>query len=175
MGGLCECGCGGQTARAKRSRHEQGILKGDYARFIRGHHSRKYVEGYVEEDRGHQTLCWVWHGQVRKDGYGVSFQGGGPRLAHRVYYEDVRGSIPAGLQLDHLCRVRSCVRPDHLEPVTQKVNSRRGLGTKLSDEQVLEIRAAYTGERGQQTRLAEQYGVRAPTIHSIVRGKHRIG
>lgn len=54
---------------------------------------------------------------------------GGSRLAvhaHRLAYEAVKGPIPAGLQIDHLCRVRNCVNPDHLEAVTQQENVRRG-------------------------------------------------
>jgi hypothetical protein len=47
--------------------------------------------------------------------------------AHRVSYEALIGPIPVGLQLDHLCRIRSCVNPDHLEPVSASVNAKRGL------------------------------------------------
>lgn len=51
---------------------------------------------------------------------------GKPRRAHRVAYELLVGPIPEGLVLDHLCRVRHCVNPDHLEPVTKRENERRG-------------------------------------------------
>ena len=47
-------------------------------------------------------------------------------VAHRVSYQMDKGEVPSGLQLDHLCRVRCCVNPDHLEPVSQKENVRRG-------------------------------------------------
>lgn len=47
------------------------------------------------------------------------------RRAHRVVYESLVGPIPAGLELDHTCRVRRCVNPDHLEPVTHAENQRR--------------------------------------------------
>lgn len=49
------------------------------------------------------------------------------RGAHRISYEMLIGPIPSGLQLDHLCRVRHCVNPQHLEPVTNRVNSLRGI------------------------------------------------
>lgn len=72
--------------------------------------------------------CWLWTGTINVDGYGkVSFRL--PcRLAHRVVYERLVGPIQDGLQLDHLCRVRNCVNPNHLEPVTSRVNSLRGEG-----------------------------------------------
>jgi hypothetical protein len=57
-------------------------------------------------------------------------------------YERERDPIPAGLHLDHLCRVRDCVNPEHLEPVTNAENLRRGDGTKLTDEDVAAIRAS---------------------------------
>jgi hypothetical protein len=52
--------------------------------------------------------------------------GGRPAKTHRVSYESFRGAVPAGLDLDHLCRVRHCVNPWHLEPVTRRVNLLRG-------------------------------------------------
>ena len=70
--------------------------------------------------------CWLWTGRLRKDGYAnFSFEGRHV-LAHRFAYELEIGPIPDGLTLDHLCRVRHCVRPDHLEPVTQAENVKRG-------------------------------------------------
>lgn len=69
--------------------------------------------------------CWLWVGTVSKQGYG-SFSLAGKRFAaHRYSWEASRGPIPAGLQIDHLCRVRCCVNPQHLEPVTGKENVHR--------------------------------------------------
>lgn len=71
--------------------------------------------------------CWIWRGGRSPTGYGhfstESYKG----LAHRYAYMSVYGPIPEGLTLDHLCRIRECVRPLHLEPVTQRTNNRRGL------------------------------------------------
>lgn len=78
--------------------------------------------------------CWLWTGYVGvTDGYGKpkianGLNGGIPRQAHIVSWEIHRGLVPEGLELDHLCRVRNCVNPNHLEPVTCGENGRRGMG-----------------------------------------------
>lgn len=70
--------------------------------------------------------CWFWLGCKGIDGYGKFSHKPGISLAHRYSYELYKGPIPAGLHIDHLCRVRHCVNPDHLEAVTQQENMRRG-------------------------------------------------
>ena len=72
------------------------------------------------------TGCWLWVGATVPDGYGQMYLDGKPSPAHRIAYELHKEPIPDGLQLDHLCRVRSCVNPDHLEPVTNRENIKRG-------------------------------------------------
>lgn len=67
--------------------------------------------------------CWLWAGCVSSGGYGRV----GRKVAHRLAYEELRGPVPHGLYLDHLCRVRNCVNPDHLEPVTHRENTLRGI------------------------------------------------
>jgi hypothetical protein len=74
------------------------------------------------------SACWIWGGSRIWNGYGRFRIGGKTHLAHRVAYEAARGEIPAGLTLDHLCRVRACVNPQHLEPVTMRENVMRGAG-----------------------------------------------
>lgn len=65
--------------------------------------------------------CWIWTGAVDTDGYGRYSKD----PAHRLVYVSAVGPIPDGLQIDHLCRVRPCVNPAHLEPVTAAENNRR--------------------------------------------------
>lgn len=71
--------------------------------------------------------CWLWQAQKRK-GYGQFWVDGRMAPAHRYAYEFCVGPIPEGLTIDHLCRAQACVLPDHLEPVTQRVNVLRGEG-----------------------------------------------
>lgn len=70
--------------------------------------------------------CWLWTGWLKSGGYGGWCAGGLKFSAHRVAYEWTVGPIPEGLDLDHLCRVRNCVNPAHLEPVTRQENLLRG-------------------------------------------------
>lgn len=73
-------------------------------------------------------FCWLWSGAKLPSGHGVFSIKGKPKSAHRWSYENLVGPIPEGLHIDHLCRITSCVNPDHLEPVTQQENNRRGYG-----------------------------------------------
>ena len=81
--------------------------------------------------------CWLWIGAIGRGGYGELRTGRRGMLqakAHRVAYELYKGPIPNGLQLDHLCRIPSCVNPYHLEAVTLAENIRRGLLGILSGQ-----------------------------------------
>ncbi len=79
----------------------------------------------VEKD---QSGCWLWTAAINQFGYGSTGKGPGKpgtMLAHRFAYEYLVGSIPPGMTIDHLCRVRNCVNPQHLEPVPYAENRRR--------------------------------------------------
>jgi hypothetical protein len=116
-GNACACGCGGTTRPGNR--------------YVHGHNRRgERSWSYREEDRGFTTPCWIWQLALSKAGYGVYGGGSGDErgLAHRWYWAERNGPVPDGLELDHLCRVRACVNPDHLEPVTHRENCRRAIG-----------------------------------------------
>lgn len=74
--------------------------------------------------------CMVFTGYLNREGYGIirARKGSGVRGAHRVAYELAKGEIPAGHEIDHKCRVRSCCNPDHLEAVTPRENTLRSNG-----------------------------------------------
>jgi len=72
--------------------------------------------------------CWLWAGYKERNGYGRLFFQGVRVSAHRFAYELTRGKIPKGLTIDHLCRVRHCVNPHHMEAVPNGVNVLRGVG-----------------------------------------------
>jgi hypothetical protein len=82
----------------------------------------------VEKTEG----CWIWKGGLFINGYGRFYPTGGHHpqnvRAHRYAYQLFNGPIPEGLQIDHLCRNRRCVKPSQMEAVTQKTNLLRGTG-----------------------------------------------
>lgn len=69
--------------------------------------------------------CWIWNQRRDRDGYGRARFQGRTWQAHRAVYTALVGEIPAGAELDHLCRVTSCVNPAHLEAVDRATNIHR--------------------------------------------------
>ena len=107
-----------------RPRHTRDLCRLHYRRPTIGHvPDSPEVRFWRFVDRGE---CWLWTGPLNPNGY-AQFSVEGRRVyAHRFAYELLIGPIPDGLQLDHLCRVRHCVNPKHLEPVTCQENLLRG-------------------------------------------------
>lgn len=78
-------------------------------------------------DMGYKTPCRLWMASLRS-GYGRFCAKGKMVYAHRYIYTKTKGALPIGFQPDHLCKVRACANPDHLEAVTSRVNTLRGIG-----------------------------------------------
>jgi hypothetical protein len=90
--------------------------------------------------------------------------------AHRHYYETLRGPIPDGMQLDHLCRNRACVNPAHLEIVTGTENTRRGNAAKLTPDRVRDVHRMH-GDGMSLREIAKAVGVSDVQAGRIVSGK----
>lgn len=160
----CACGCGVSVNPDARGRVRR-FVHGHNARLARPQRRVAYPAP-IEQDCGYQTPCLIWRGPQTNGGYGRD--GHGP--AHTAAWERVHGPVPTGRELDHLCRVRLCVRLDHLEPVTRLVNIERGRLAKLTRDAAVAIRAAVAGGERQRD-VAERFGVSPARISLIVNGK----
>lgn len=154
---LCVCGC------------LQPL--GDYLERIHGHWpALESGPHYDIEDRGYKTPCWVWNRATNVWGYSKIKRYSKTGAAHRLFYESYIGAIPLGLDIDHLCRVRLCVNPDHLEAVTCAENIRRGSVAKILPWRIQEIKDRYQAGESQY-KIAASFGVRQPAISRIISGE----
>jgi len=80
--------------------------------------------------------CWLWMASTSWGGYGIFRCEARNVVAHRWCYEFLVAPIPDGLHLDHLCKVRACVNPRHLDPVPQAVNNRRSEAGRVNAERL---------------------------------------
>ena len=126
--------------------------------------------------------CRLWQGRLNKAGYGVTDRGGRSWKAHRLVWESEVSEIPKGLEVAHLCRRRGCVNPRHTYLASHWLNmsdmvgdgttarGTRGSASKLSEDQVIELRRMYHRGIYYQRELADKFGVARQTVSSIVRG-----
>ena len=152
---LCECGCGGVARK----------------RFIQGHHTRvkppRQIDPIYEvRDCGYTTPCWVCLYKDHNAGYRKITVNGVQDYAHRHFFREHKGEIPPGKQIDHLCRNRGCINPDHLEAVSPAENTRRGRGTKLTLSDAQEIRSL----DGTYHEIAARFGIAPCSVGQIKRG-----
>lgn len=124
----CRCGCGQPTTIAPKTRKKYGWKKGEPIPYVKGHNGRAPAElrFWAKVEGLDAEGCWLWTAGTNY-GYG-QFNDGvtlRPVKAHRFAWELLRGSIPEGLVIDHLCFVRACVNPWHMELVTPSENARR--------------------------------------------------
>ena len=113
-----------RTARsgtpADKSRRLDGLCK-PVGHLTEAELARFLAKTRIDDDSG----CWIWTASLMPGGYAQFFLRGRPRLGHRIAWLHYYGPTPHGTELDHLCRLRHCVNPDHLEPVSHTENVRR--------------------------------------------------
>ena len=157
------------------------------AKAIRNHY--ELVQRFYSYVTPGEDGCWLWTGCTDKDGYGKfwsAWDRGWSDKAHRFSYQLIMGDIPKGLTLDHMCAVKNCVNPDHLQALTPSDHNRleheRGVmrqakgedqgKSKLTESQVLEICERYAEGGVTQAELADEYGMGRQAISDIATGKH---
>lgn len=152
-------------ARRKRERHQRRA-KVNVERF--------WTKVVGRED---PSACWVWTGGLLghngdgSDGYGVVSVGGRNKLAHRYSYELLVGSIPPDLQLFHLCQVRRCVNPSHLELITHAERGHRAHLVYCQRGHLMDETNAYTYPGGQGRRCRKCHAMRQRGYNEAARGR----
>lgn len=89
---------------------------------------KRFEKKYDIDDNG----CWIWNAGHKAGGYGCFYDGNKDISAHQFSFVYFKGPVPKGLEIDHLCEVKNCVNPNHLEAVTHAVNVQRGQSAKIN-------------------------------------------
>lgn len=185
--GFCLCGCGGRAPIAKQTSARYGYVKGQPMRYIHNHNrqqARPDLRFWSNVDTsGGPDACWPWMGTRSKTGYGQIGIDGRHELAHRYSFMIHHGPLGPDEQTLHKCDFPPCCNPRHLFKGTAKANmmdkvakGRQPVGSqlhnsKLTDDQVREIRARYAAGGISQAKLAAEYGVTQHPIWAIVNRK----
>lgn len=168
----CECGCGqpaGVYDAPYTPRH------GKPKRFIHGHNAwNRDPDRHLRNiEKDPETGCWLWKGGFGGWGYGLLAWEGGHQYAHRWFYERQYGPVPESFEVDHLCRNRGCVNPEHLDAVPHEINIRRRPGGKLSEADIAELRDRFAEWRGSARAfgraMAAEFGAAPGTIRETMR------
>jgi hypothetical protein len=138
----------GRRERDGKPRQQQYTFNGDgnlVDQFGEVHLKSSFEDRFWSKTERRIGECWLWKSWVNKEtGYGMFTIRYQKFLAHRIAYGLTHGSVPRELQLDHLCRNRSCINPTHLEPVTNRENMARGIGPAVTRARAAERRATRT-------------------------------
>lgn len=194
--GYCKCGCGKLTPIAERSDARFGHIKGQPIPRLPRHldYPRRPTEDRFLEKIQKTEGCWLWTGATTHGGYGVLHGPGkkgkmirAPRFSYELHY----GPVSSDLDILHRCDNPICVRPEHLFTGTAQDNTddmmakgrynkpeettAKGEGhgmAKLTEEQVLAMRAEYATGETSTRKLAEKYGVSRRAIMFILHREH---
>lgn len=168
--GYCLCGCGSPVSIAKRDQRTRGTKAGHSLRYLPGHHPNGWALSDKRFIVDPVSGCWIWQRSKTPEGYPKLMRVDGIRYApHRYYYQQKYGPIPDGYALDHLCKTRLCVNPDHLQPVTQTENTRRSSIAKLTTQDAANIKGMFA-QGYSKRRLARMFSVTPSTIADLVNG-----
>lgn len=134
--------------------------------------TKEHRERMVKKDEefykiNSQSGCWDFTGATFDTGYGQLRRNRKIIRAHRYFYEKYKGAVPQGYDLDHLCKNKKCVNPQHLEAVTHYENCLRGSATKLTKEIVGKIRSLYKGG-SRTTALARKFNINRVQVWRII-------
>ncbi|UVF62330.1 HNH endonuclease [Nitrososphaeria virus YSH_462411] len=116
--------------------------------------------------------CWEWVGSKNWLGYGQFSFYGKTTATHRLSYQHYKGEIPDGMVLDHLCRVRHCINPEHLEVVTNKENILRGRGATANNSKKTHCKNGH--EFNEENTYYRKKGRDCRECHRITENKRRL-
>lgn len=177
--GFCWCGCGESTTISLGTQRSALHFRGEPRRYVFGHAHRPTPAGpaYREEERGHETACWVWQRGVNSNGYGVLGFRGKTIGAHRFFYEQENGPVLEHHELHHHelhheCNVPLCVRPSHLIPLLRADHAKTRKSTKLTKSDVVKMRELYRMRGVGCTQLGKMFGVTREHAGRIVTNRY---